>query len=96
MPEDSTLPPELRTQLARFFARAWSDETLREEFALDPRAALAAAGIDWPAGLPIPELPERPRAGPRPGEPGGVGGCRPQHHRHRELSHRLLQQLTSR
>ncbi|WP_061300077.1 hypothetical protein [Herbidospora cretacea] len=60
MPEDSTPPTELRTQLARFFARAWSDETLREEFALDPRAALAAAGIDWPAGLPIPELPERP------------------------------------
>ncbi|GLX95450.1 hypothetical protein [Herbidospora sp. NBRC 101105] len=60
MPEDSTLPTELRTQLARFFARAWSDETLREEFALDPRAALAAAGIDWPDGLPIPELPERP------------------------------------
>lgn len=60
MPEDSTLPTELRTQLARFFARAWSDEPLREEFALDPRAALAAAGIDWPAGLPIPELPERP------------------------------------
>ncbi|WP_066375873.1 hypothetical protein [Herbidospora mongoliensis] len=60
MPEDSTLPPELRTQLARFFARTWSDEVLRQDFERDPRAALATVGIDWPSDLPLPELPERP------------------------------------
>lgn len=60
MPEDSTPPPEIRTQLARFFARTWSDETLRQDFERDPRGALAGAGVDWPGDLPLPELPERP------------------------------------
>ncbi|GAB1823781.1 hypothetical protein [Herbidospora sp. RD11066] len=60
MPDDPTLPPELRPQLARFFARTWSDEALRQDFEQDPRATLAAAGIDWPHDLALPELPERP------------------------------------
>ncbi|WP_062440939.1 hypothetical protein [Herbidospora daliensis] len=60
MPEDSTLPPELRTRFARFSALAWSDEALREDFERDPRAALAAAGLDWPGDLPVPRLPARP------------------------------------
>ncbi|MEV8633948.1 hypothetical protein AB0395_20040 [Streptosporangium sp. NPDC051023] len=60
MPEDPTLSPEVRTQLARFVARAWSDESIRREFARDPRAALAEAGVDWPDELPPPDLPVQP------------------------------------
>ncbi|WP_030454986.1 hypothetical protein [Herbidospora cretacea] len=60
MPDDPTLTPELRTQLARFFARAWSDESIRADYARDPRATLAGAGVDWPGELPAPELPDRP------------------------------------
>ncbi|WP_214104000.1 hypothetical protein [Acrocarpospora catenulata] len=60
MPEDSTLSPELRTQLARFFARAWSDESIRRDYARDPRATLADAGVDWPGELPLPDLPDLP------------------------------------
>jgi hypothetical protein len=58
IPED--LSPEVRTQLARFVARAWSDESLRQEYERDPRAALAEAGVDWPRELPIPDLPDHP------------------------------------
>ncbi|MET8145092.1 hypothetical protein ABZU32_32725 [Sphaerisporangium sp. NPDC005288] len=59
MPQDP-LSPELRTQLARFVARAWSDETIRREFERDPRAALAGAGVEWPRELPPPDLPAQP------------------------------------
>ncbi|MEV1002450.1 hypothetical protein [Nonomuraea sp. NPDC050202] len=54
------LSPEVRTQLARFVARAWSDESLRRDFEQDPRAALAGAGVDWPRELPPPGLPDHP------------------------------------
>ncbi|MFC0865104.1 hypothetical protein ACFHYQ_22685 [Sphaerimonospora cavernae] len=60
MPEDPTLSHELRTQLARFYALAWSDESIRRDFARDPRAALADAGVDWPRELPTPDLPAQP------------------------------------
>ncbi|MER6006134.1 MULTISPECIES: hypothetical protein [Nonomuraea] len=60
MPEDPTLSPELRRQIARFVARAWSDESLRREFERDPRAALAEAGVDWPRELAPPDLPDQP------------------------------------
>ncbi|MEV6981437.1 hypothetical protein AB0M95_09285 [Sphaerisporangium sp. NPDC051017] len=60
MPQDPVLSPELRAQLARFVARAWSDEAIRQEFERDPRAALADAGVEWPGELPTPDLPARP------------------------------------
>ncbi|SEH02062.1 hypothetical protein SAMN05444920_123118 [Nonomuraea solani] len=60
MPEMPEISPDLRTQLARFVARAWSDEALRREFERDPRAALTEAGVDWPRELPLPDLPEHP------------------------------------
>ncbi|WP_214409259.1 hypothetical protein [Sphaerisporangium fuscum] len=60
MPEDPSLPPELHARFARFVARAWSDESVRREFARDPRAALADAGVDWPSELSPPDLPAQP------------------------------------
>ncbi|MFC4535350.1 hypothetical protein [Sphaerisporangium dianthi] len=60
MLEEPPLTPELRAQLARFVARAWSDESIRLEFERDPRAALADAGVDWPRELPPPDLPAQP------------------------------------
>jgi hypothetical protein len=60
MPEESTPSHELHARFARFVARAWSDESIRRDFARDPRAALSDAGVDWPAELPPPDLPDLP------------------------------------
>jgi hypothetical protein len=49
-----------RRGFAWFVARAWSEESIRDAYERDPRAALEQAGVDRPAEAPTPTLPVRP------------------------------------
>jgi putative thiazole/oxazole-modified microcin (TOMM)-like peptide len=55
-----TLSGEDRSKFARIVARAWSDEQTRGRYENDPHAVLSEAGIDYPAGAPVPYLPAKP------------------------------------
>ncbi|SDL13072.1 hypothetical protein SAMN05421874_11671 [Nonomuraea maritima] len=60
MSQSPELPSEVRKAFARFVARAWADEAVRQDYARDPRLALSQGGVDWPDDLPVPDLPARP------------------------------------
>ncbi|KOG57525.1 hypothetical protein ADK75_03775 [Streptomyces virginiae] len=57
---ESRLSAEERTSFAQIVARSWSDEDFAGEYARDPRATLAAYGIECPSDAEAPLLPARP------------------------------------
>ncbi|SEB31114.1 putative TOMM peptide [Streptomyces misionensis] len=44
-------------RFAELIARTWMEPALRERYLAEPRRVLAEAGIELPAGCPVPALP---------------------------------------
>lgn len=46
-------PEQVRADIAKVVALAWSDASYKSKLMSDPAAALAEAGVDVPAGLTV-------------------------------------------